>query len=395
MTVLRASARTARRTVIAAVVVTLGLAGCGGSDADETQGCGAQAIAFIGPTTGPDGGFVRTARNGAELAVRRHNVGNADCPVGLITFDTTGDAGEIDRVVDEVVGDPQILGVVGPTFSGLTADLMPAFDRAGLTVVSGSATNPGLADEGWSAFHRVVGTDAAVAPADVTFLVDRLEARRVAVIDDEGLYGVGLADLAADGLRDRDIAVPVRSGVDPESVNYSSTVAAVLRADADAVFFGGLSVPGARLVRQLREAGFRGDFVGGDGVYQDEFITAGGAAAVGAYGSCPCLDATGGSPERVAFALEYADVYGSVPGAFAAEYYDSADVILRAIADGATSRSAVEQWVTDADVSGLTKRIRFEPNGNIRGGPIYIYRVSEARRFVPAATVVDGKLVGR
>ena len=41
-----------------------------------------------------------------------------------------------------------------------------------------------------------------------------------------------------------------------------------------------------------------------------------------------------------------------------------------------------------------TKRIRFESDGNIMGGPIYIYRVSAARTFVRVATVVDGKLIG-
>ena len=217
---------------------------------------------------------------------------------------------------------------------------------------------------------------------------------RSAVIDDEGLYGKGLADLAEQGLKQRGVAVPVRTGVDPDSVDYRDAVNATITARADAVFFGGLSVPGARLVRQLRDAGFTGAFLGGDGVYQDEFISSGGAAAVGAYGSCPCLDVTGGSPEQTAFAIDYERTYGEQPGAFAAEYYDSADAFLRAIAGGATSRAAVQRAVSDTDFSGLTKRIRFESDGNIIGGPIYIYRVSAARKFVPVATVVDGKLIG-
>ena len=405
-------------TVGLVVLTSVGaLAGCGSGD-DAARGCGERAIAFLGPLTGSDGQFVRTARNGAELAVRRYNATHPDCPVGLIGFDATvpmpadpaDDASPTERaayaeakaradavaerIVSEATGDPQVLGVVGPTFSGDTAVLMPGFEAAGLGVVSGSATNPALADEGWDAFHRVVGTDAAVAPAVATFMVDRLRVRRVSVIDDAGLYGRGLADLAARDLRAADVAIPVRTSVDPASVDYRGTVSATIDAGVDAVFFGGLSTPAARLIRQLREAGFEGAFVGGDGVYQDEFITAGGAAAVGAYGSCPCLDATGGSPERIAFAQEYERTYGTPPGGFAAEYYDAADVLLQTIENGATTRAAVLDGLRSADVTGLTKRISFEANGNVRGGPIYIYRVSAGRRFVPVATVVDGKLAG-
>jgi branched-chain amino acid transport system substrate-binding protein len=162
----------------------------------------------------------------------------------------------------------------------------------------------------------------------------------------------------------------------------------------DAVFFGGLSTPGARLIRQLREAGYNGQFIGGDGIYQTEFINYGGPAAIGAYGSCPCVDAAGGSAEATAFALDYRRIYGSPPGAFSAEYYDTAGLFLRAIDDGVTDRAGVLAWLRDADVVGLTKRIRFESDGNVRGGPIYIYRVSPQKTFVRAATVVDGKVIG-
>ena len=380
-------------TLIALLVLATGLVGCGAGSADDT--CPERALAFVGPLTGSDGGFVRAVRNGAELAVRRYNSAHSECPVGLIGFDTTGAGDTPEELVPAIVGDPQIIGVVGPTFSGDTEKMMPGFEAAGIAVVSGSATNPGLADNGWRSFHRLVATDSDVAPADVVFMTDRLKVKRVAVIDDEGLYGKGLADLATEGFNDRNVAVPVREAVDPDSVDYRTAVDSVVGADVDAVFFGGLSTPAARLVRQLRDAGFTGAFVGGDGLYQDAFIAAAGSAAIGAFASCPCVDATGGSPDRIAFALEYEKVYGSPPGAFSAEYYDSVDLFLRAIGDGAVDRSTVLNRIEGSDVSGLTKRLRFETNGNVRGGPIYIYRVSPVGTFIRVATVVDGELEGK
>ena len=79
------------RRVALAVAVVLGVgafAGCS-DGSDGAQACGEQALAFLGPLTGSDGQFVRTARNGAELAVRRYNAAHPDCPVGLIGFDAT------------------------------------------------------------------------------------------------------------------------------------------------------------------------------------------------------------------------------------------------------------------------------------------------------------------
>ena len=379
--------------VVAALVVAA--AGCGGSSG-SASGCAPISLAFMGPLTGGDGALGRYSRNGAEVAISGYNVKHPNCPVGLLSYDSQGSADLSVNLADQIVADPSVLGVIGPTFSGESAAAMPAFQKGGVPVITGSATNPILSQSGWTVFHRVVGNDATQGPAAAAYLTQQLGAKRVAVIDDTGLYGKTLADLTAKSLQQDGAEVAVRGSVDPNSVDYKNTVATVRDANVDAVYFGGVTSPGGRLLRQLRDAGITVPFVGGDGLYGGDFFDYAGGAATGAIITCPCLNAEQPStPRQIAFSNAYQQAYGVKASYFATEYYDAASLFLDAIAAGKTSRAEIQKWLTNANVKGVTKDISFDKTGEIKGSPVFVFQISPEGGYNQVAQVVDGKLTAK
>ena len=134
----------------------------------------------------------------------------------------------------------------------------------------------------------------------------------------------------------------------------------------------------ALIVKQLRAAGWKGTFVAADGVKDDGFTKAAGAASEGAVVTCPCHPPDQ-APE---FAAAYKKAYNSDPATYSAEGYDAANVLLQGIADGNTERSKLLDWVNNYDEDGLTKHIKWDDTGEVSEVIIYAYKV-ENGKIVP------------
>jgi branched-chain amino acid transport system substrate-binding protein len=365
------------RVAAAAVAAGLTLAACGttddGDDAAADSGDGGAecdvAIAYIGPQTGDYANLGINIVNGVKVAMDEFSADNPDCKVELKEFDSQGDPEKATPLADQIISDDAIVGVVGPTFSGETDATGQAFADAGLVTVSASATNPDLSTNGWDTFHRLLGNDATQAPAAAKFIEENLQSKGVFVIDDASEYGKGLADGVAEGLGDLVVGTDT---VQLKQTDFSATITKAEDSGADTIFYGGYYAEAGLLTKQLRQAGWDGNFVSGDGSNDPGFVEAAGAAAAeGAYLTCPCAPATGDFLEK------YKEVNGADPGTYSAEGYDSANVLLQGIADGNTDRESLLDWVNNYDAEGLTKQVKFDETGEVAEVVIYAYTVKD------------------
>ena len=380
---------------LVAGVVALGLVGAAtvACSTTEEASCPPLALAFLGVLTGADASSGEVVRNSASVAVAEHNETKPECEVGLISYDSKGDPDVAEVLAREIVADPQIIGVVGPVFSGETAAVMPIFESAGLPVLTPSATNPTLGEQGWRTFHRLVGTDAAQGPAGVAWLVDETNPSSVGVIDDGTLFGKALADFVFEDLNRRGIRIAPRQQVEPGRKDYGETVTAMTTTGVDAVFFGGLGESGAQLHRQLRDAGVEGLFVGGDGLYTATFlevISTGPDGGVEVAVTCGCLGSATTDAQK-AFVERYERTFDGAPLYFAFEGYDAAGMLLAGIDAGARTRAELQEWLGTAVYEGLSKTIQFGPTGEVVGGPVFVNRIRDGK-FVTVAKVVDGQV---
>jgi branched-chain amino acid transport system substrate-binding protein len=206
----------------------------------------------------------------------------------------------------------------------------------------------------------------------------------VAVIDDSSTYGLGLATVVRSVLGG---AVALSDHIDPKGADYGATVNSIIGKHPAAVFFGGYYDAAGRLVNQLRAKGYTGKFMSGDGSEDQKFVTdAGGAPAENSFLSCPCADATKLAGAQ-AFVSAYTAAYGTAPAIYSGEAYDATNFVLAAIKSGATTPAAINTYLGANSYVGITKTVKFQADGNVSGGTIYMYQV-KGGKIVQIGTTV-------
>ncbi len=351
--------------------------GGGGEAAAGTAKCDGLALGFFGALTGDAANLGVNIEQGVELAVDQFNGNNPDCQVAVKKFDSQGSPDQAPALAKQAIDDTSVIGIVGPAFSGESKVANPLFDEAGLPIITPSATNPALAEQGWKIFHRALGNDASQGPGAALYIDSTLKAQKVFVIDDASEYGKGLADQVNEALGAKVVGTDT---IDPAATDFSATVTKVKDANPDAVFFGGYYAAAGLLSKQLRDGGVTATLVFGDGVLDPGYVEAGGTAAEGAIITCPCapVDKIEGGAD---FAKAYHDKFSVDPGTYTAEAYDATNMFLAGIASGAQDRDSLNTYVSTQSYVGITKTLKFDAQGEVSDVAIY------------ASTVKDGKIV--
>ena len=354
--------------VLAAALILTGCGTKGSTSSSGGKACDLK-IGFFGALTGDAANLGINIKNGADLAIKQYNEKHADCKASLETFDSQGDPAQAPALAQKAVSDKKVIGIVGPAFSGESKAADPIFAKAGLATITPSATNPTLSQQGWPTFFRMLGNDATQGPAAAKYIKDILKAKKVFVVDDSSEYGKGLADIVRKSLGSDVVG---NDSVQQKQTDFSATVTKIAASNADAMFYGGYYAEAAIMVKQLRQQGWKGTFVAADGVKDDGFIKAAGAAAEGAIVTCPCLP-----PEKAPeFQSAFKAAYNSDPATYSAEGYDAANVFLAALAAGKSTPADVLSFVKSYSGQGVTKQIKFDAHGEPSAVTVWAYKVS-------------------
>ncbi|HMC53034.1 MAG TPA: branched-chain amino acid ABC transporter substrate-binding protein [Acidimicrobiales bacterium] len=385
--------------VVAAAALVLGACSSSKKKVATTGTTGAAnagglKIGFFGALTGPNSPQLGiNERNGVQLALDQHNRKPGVTKVSLVPYDSQGDPAQAPQLAQKAVSD-KVLAIVGPAFSGESKVADPIFEQAGIPNVTASATNATLQTHGFRFFHRGLANDDAQAPADAKFLAKKLGAKKVAVIDDASDYGKGLADgvrKALPGLGATIVVGATGESIDPKAQDFSSTVNKINAAKPDAIFYGGYYADSGRLLKQLHDAGEKAPFESGDGSEDQKLVDVGGAATEGAYLTCACSDVTT-DPKATDFVTAFKAEFNSPPAIYSAEAYDVTNFILAAVDSGATTASAINNYLSTSSYTGLTKTLKFDSKGEITGGSIYEYQVKSLK--ITELGVVDQLVSG-
>lgn len=331
------------------------------------------SVAFLGALSGDNGNLGKNMINGAQIAFDEFNKANPDCQVKFDTgYDSQGDPTQATPLADTIVGKADIIGLIGPGFSGETKATMPKFEAGGLPIISPSATNALLSTNGWKMFHRVLANDDKQAPGVANLIKGVIKGTKVGVIDDASEYGKGLGDSVRKELGALDVK---DAQIDPKAADYSAAVTAMTSANVDTVFYAGYYNEAAKLVSQLRDAGFEGTFASGDGSLDIGFVQNAGDAGNGAY-----LTATGAPPDiNPDFQAAYKAKFGADPGLYSPESYDCARIFLAGIADGKVTRADMAAFVSAYDAQGITKHIKFDATGEPVGDAVFYTIVKDGK----------------
>ncbi|MFC4949620.1 branched-chain amino acid ABC transporter substrate-binding protein [Pseudonocardia sp. GCM10023141] len=372
-----------KRMVVAAATLAgaLVLTACGGGGGAATGGGGGGGgdtlkIGFMGDLTGENSGIVIPPFNGAKLAIDEYNATNPAKKIELVKYDSQGSADQAVPLTQQAINTDKIVALLGPAFSGESKAVGPILEQAKIPSISASATNPGLAQNGWKFWHRVVANDSDQGPGIADFLIRAKAPKNAYVLSDDQEYSVGLADAALAALKAKGVTVE-RDQFTKDASDYSSTVAKVKAANPDVIVYGGYYAQAGRLLKQLRDGGVTATFASGDGSLDPGIIQGAGApAAEGAVLACPCnipFGATSGVLKD--FTDKYKKAYNTDPAIYSTEGYDAATLFVDAIKAGKTTAEDINTFVSAEKLDGVSKKIAFKANGEPDVNSIFIYQV--------------------
>lgn len=384
------------------LAVALVGAACGGDDegddgdAGGDTGGGGDCTWVIGTMGALSGDFAAIGQpifNGIEFGVDSVNErGDLACELALESEDSQGNPDQAPPLAQSLVENEELVGIVGPYFSGETLASGDIFNDAGVAFLCPSCTNATIDDQGWGTFFRAVGDDQTQGEQAANYIANSLGAGTVAVVHDNQDYSKGLAEIVLENLDNAEGPFVIN----PEETDYSAVVSQVKQTGADVVFYGGYVPQAGPLAKQLKEAGVDAQFVSDDGTKDNQFGELAGSAAEGAQVTCPCAD-----PAEVEGGDEFVsgmeEAYGEPPGTFAAEGYDAVTLIAEALKDFSADdsiedvRAGVVDFLANVEgFQGVVKPYTFGDTGNVDVGPsgVFVYEWSDAdENFVVLGSV--------
>ena len=353
-------------------------------------------IGSVAPLTGGIAHLGKDNENGARLAIEEANaagikIDGKDVQFDLISLDDQADP-KVGTTVAQKLVDTKVAGVVGHLNSGVTIPASAVYNGANppIPMITGSATNPKLTEQGFKNVFRVVGRDDQQGPAIANYLASTAKPKVAAVIDDATVYGEGLANevektLTAAGVK----VLPREKGTD-KTTDWKAVLTKLKGHSPDAVFYGGMDATGGPLLRQGRELGIKAVFSFGDGACTDKMKQLAGEAADG------LLCSQAGIPPQAAskkFLDAYKKRFNIEPILYSPFTYDAANLLIAAMqkANSADPAKYLPE-LQKIDYAGATGRIVFDSKGDRSDAEMTIFTM-KAGELTPIAIIKSGKTI--
>jgi len=412
-----------RLLAVVALVSILALAmACGDDDDDDDDGGATTAPA--GETTAPadgdgenvvtiaEGGTIKvgitavlsgdlialgeTVRDGALLAAADFGpIEGFD--IEIVTADDLCDASGAESAAQQLLAEDGLVAVIGSICSGVNVTVQPTYEEAHITQVSSGSTAVAVTyPEGrdpFDTFLRTVVHDGVQGVKQAEYATEVLGATTVFSAHDTDAYGTGLKDVFNEEFAALGGEVLGTEGWEKGQTDFSALVTTVTTESPDLVYVASFDPEAAAFLRQLKDAGYAGDFLGGDGVITEQFLTLAEDAAEGAHLSKPApKEETAG---LLAFQEDFLAAYGYAwdEQPYAAETYDAFNAIFNALTEVAVldgtdlviDLDELNDAIHAVSFDGISGHIEFDDHGDVvaaAGKPQIVFFTVEGGEYV-------------
>lgn len=274
-------------------------------------------IGVAGAHSGDLASYGLPTLKGAQLVAKDVNAkgGIKGSPIELVLVDDQCKPEAAANLATKLVSDG-VKAVVGHICSGPTKAALPIYRDAKIVSIAPSATTPELTQSGeYKLFFRTIASDDRQARTMVDFVLDKLAAKKIAILHDKGDYGLGLANYSRQFIEESKKAeVVLFEGITVGQVDFSAVIQKIKRSNADAVIFGGYHPEASKLVSQMRKKRIDTTFVSDDGIKDEAFIKVAGKDAEGVYATGPTD--TSNNPITLEYREKFKKSEGADPGSF-------------------------------------------------------------------------------
>ncbi len=207
--------------------------------------------------------------NGAKIAEAYFNSkgGVNGRPIKLLYEDTAGDEQGAINAFQAQIGKNKVVGIVGPTLSQQAFAADPIADKAKVPVVGPSNTAKGIPAIG-EYVTRTSAPVAVVAPNAIkAALAQNPNIKKVAVFYAQNdAFSVSETDTFQSTAKSLNLEVVTVQKFQTTDTDFQSQATNALGLKPDLAIISGLAADGGNLVKQLRELGFKGLIIGGNGL---------------------------------------------------------------------------------------------------------------------------------
>ena len=345
-------------------------------------------IGHVAPTSGGQAHYGKDNQNGAQMAVDDLNakgvtIGGKKVKFELVPEDDAADAKQGTAVAQKFC-DMKVAGVVGHLNSGVTIPASKIYSDCGIPMITPSATNPKLTQNGYKNIYRILANDNSLGSGLALYAATGLNAKSVAIIDDRTGYGQPLAEIFKKTAEQKGLKVVDHQYTTDKATDFTAILTAIKGKNPDVIFYGGMDPQAGPMLRQIEQLGMKVKFLGGDGICTTEIVKLSGGAKMIDNVTC----AEGGAsiqkmPGGTAWKARYDAKYPNQFQVYSPYSYDAtmvfADAMQRA---GSADPKVYAAELAKTNYKGVTTQVQFEADGELKN-PAMTFIVFKDGKKVP------------
>jgi branched-chain amino acid transport system substrate-binding protein len=383
--------------VLFGILVAAGIAGCGKEEPKVVAPPAAPAeptlnvkIGHASPLTKKTPHLGKDNENGVALAVAQINakkikIDGKTLVLEMVSKDDEGDP-KVGTLIAQQMVDQKVAAVIGHLNSGVTIAASDIYSKAGIPMISGSATDVAVTERGLKNVFRTVARDDAQGPAIASHIITELKAKRVAIAHDKTAYGEGLAKEVEKTLKAAKVSIVANEQTTDTDTDFKAVLTKIKSKNPDVIFYGGMDQTGGPMLKQARELGIKGTFTFGDGACTDKMFEYAKDFANGLVCSQAGIPAAAASKEfNDAFKTKFGKVQQYAP-----YFYDATLAVVEAMKLANSADPAkFGPKIFDVKFTGSTGNVEFDAKGDRKDAEITIFLGKEGA-IQPISIIKNG-----
>lgn len=344
-------------------------------------------IGFAAPLSGNYAPAGKGMENAAQLAIdeanaRRLKINNKTIVFKLLPQDDRGDPRTAALIADYLVKSG-VVGVIGHWNTSASIAASDIYHAAGIPQIAPGSTGHAYTQTGYFNSFRILGHDDEGSIYAANYAIQTLGAKRIAVIDDDTVFGRDLVNQFVKALQRNGKDIVAREVVSSKTSDFNAALSNIKnQKNVDLIFFGGLGAQTAALARSMRRQGMGAKLLTGGGTVGPIFLQLVGDDGDNTFGMSPRKD-TEKMRGWKSFEKNYQAKFPGEIGFSAPFAYDATGVLIAAIKQANSLEPAkIIAALHTIKYPGLTTTISFDALGNLID-PIYTVYRAQQNKWVP------------
>lgn len=374
-------------------------AGCspgssGGSGASEaasgtksTEGLqGTITLGASAPLTGDLASDGLLMKQGIQLAINEinQNGGVLGKKLDVIIEDDQGTQNVAVNTANKLISD-KVAMILGPHLSTCVQATDSIMQKAKMPFLTG-ATSPNLEQANDPYFHRVRVSDKTSSVILAKYAVEKLGAKKVAIMFNNDTFGTGGRDAIIGFLKSKNVEY-ISEGHNSGEKDFTSTLTKIKGAGCDSLITWTHDAEVASIAKQIKSLGIQINKLGSASITIDSVLKMiGPEASEGWYGEGDYIS-TSTDSAMTSFYKKFKDTYATEPNFYAATYYGATYLAAHAITEaGSTDPEKINSALKETkDLPGVVGTFTYGDGGNM----IHQCNIAEIKGQLPYVVEVS------